>query len=310
MRLTRRGLLGLSVARLLTAKDDAGWITALGGKVERDAAGNVVAANLAQTWINDAETIELAGLRKLERLNLAHTRISDEGLLHLRPARQIRELSLMFTEQITDQGMTAIKEWRALVKLNVRGTRVADGTLGIVSGLTQLESLDLTNTLVTENGLEGLIPLTKIRHLALGQSRVPESAMEMLRFLNTLESLDLSGPRGAQRRTEKAKSTSLAEPLVRAMAELHGLRTLKLGHTTVGAEDLRKLGPKLGKVEKLGLEGCPQVNDDAARALGEWAGLRYLDLQDTAVSAGAVDALKKARPGLKVLTGGDAQKES
>src|SRR5438128_1210806 len=57
---------------------DTNWITNLGGKIERDAAGRIVAVNLRGSWINDAGMIELARLPDLERLDLSHTRISDE----------------------------------------------------------------------------------------------------------------------------------------------------------------------------------------------------------------------------------------
>ena len=99
---------------------DIGWIARLGGKVERDPAGRIVAVNLRGSWINDAEMIELARLPDLERLDLSHTRISDEGMLNLKPAPKIKELNLFYSEWITDQGMTAIKEWKHLKRLNLR----------------------------------------------------------------------------------------------------------------------------------------------------------------------------------------------
>ena len=40
-----------------------------------------------------------------------------------------RSGDLLYAEQITDLGMNAIKGWRSLKRLNVRGTRVADDTL-------------------------------------------------------------------------------------------------------------------------------------------------------------------------------------
>src|SRR5436189_615338 len=152
----------LPIAAFLYGAAAPEWIRTLGGKIEQDAAGNIVAVNLSTSWVNDTEILELAALPKLERLDLSHTRISDEGLLHLRPARQIQELNLLYAEQITDQGMNAIRDWRALKSLNVRGTRISDGTLAIVAKLPQLESLDIASTAVTENGLAGLIPLTHL----------------------------------------------------------------------------------------------------------------------------------------------------
>ena len=134
--LKRRLLLVLIATPLLAVGPDTDWIARLGGKVERDPAGRIVAVNLRGSWINDAEMIELARLPDLERLDLSHTRISDEGMLNLKPAPKIKELKLFYSEWITDQGMTAIKGWKNLKRLDVRGTRISDGTLEIVSHLT------------------------------------------------------------------------------------------------------------------------------------------------------------------------------
>jgi hypothetical protein len=106
------------------------WISRLGGT------GDGVAVKLSGTWVNDSELLDLAAMPGLERLDLSHTRISDEGLLLLRPAKRIRELNLLYAEQITDQGMNAIKQWRrSCGALNVRGTRIGDGTMTVASGL-------------------------------------------------------------------------------------------------------------------------------------------------------------------------------
>src|SRR5262252_4072857 len=167
----RRSLVCLLAAAPLFAAD-TGWIARLGGKIERDPAGRIVAVNLRGSWVNDADMIELARLPDLERLDLSHTRISDEGMLNLKAAPKIAELKLFYSEWITDQGLTAIKEWKHLKRLDVRGTRISDGTLEIVSGLTGLEALDIAHTEVTDLGLENLITLINLKELSLGRGRL------------------------------------------------------------------------------------------------------------------------------------------
>src|SRR5947207_12496990 len=134
----KRSLLLTPLAAPLLAIDTT-WITRLGGKIERDPAGRIVAVNLRGGWISDVEMIELARLPDLERLDLSHTRISDEGMLNLKPAPKVKELKLFYSEWITDQGMTAIKDWKHLRRLNLRGTRIYDGTLEIVSRMPGIE---------------------------------------------------------------------------------------------------------------------------------------------------------------------------
>src|SRR5688572_11791620 len=155
----KHSLLLTGFAISLLGAESSDWITRLGGKVERDTAGNIVAVNLRGSWINDIEMLDLARLPHLQKLDLSHTRISDEGMLRLKNAPRITDLNLFYSEWLTDQGLTAIKGWKHLKRLNLRGTRISDGTLEIISGLTGLEALDVANTPVTDNGLDYLITL-------------------------------------------------------------------------------------------------------------------------------------------------------
>ena len=80
------------------------------------------------------------------------------------------------------------------------------------------------------------------------------------------------------------------------------LRVLKLGYSAIGAEGLRILGT-VATIEKLGLEGCRRVNDEAMAELAKWKNLKYLDVQDTEVTQAGVDALKKTNPAIAILSG-------
>ncbi len=299
----RRTVLGLAAAPWLRAASGEEWIERLGGTVEHDASGQVVAARLAGTWVNDSELLELLAYPKLRKLDLSHTRIGDEGLLHLRPARGIEDLNLFYAEQITDQGLNAIKQWRGLKRLDVRGTRVADGALAVAGQLPALESLDVANTAITDSGLDNLVSLTRLKHLAIGRSRLGDSAAASIRFLNTLESLDLSGPRAANR-NQNAAAGNMADVLVRAIAELAGLRVLKLGHSNIDGTGLATLAPALGKLEQLGLEGCSKVDDEALRTIAKWSSVRRLDVQDTKTSREGLAWFRAARPEVRLLENG------
>jgi Leucine-rich repeat (LRR) protein len=297
----------LAVSGMLHAGDVTDWIAELGGKVQRDAAGNVVAVNLRGTWVDDVEMIDIARLPNLQRLDLSHTRITDEGMLHLKPASQIEDLDLYYAEWITDQGMTAIRNWNKLKRLNMRGTRISNGTLEIVSHMPQLEALDISNSQITDNGMDMLITLTNLKELSLGQGRVSAADLGFLRVLTTLTSLDIGGAKptppdmGGNRQVRRDPAPTLPENTIKAMAELNELRVLRMGYTGVSGGDLKALSV-LQNVEKLGLQECPRVDDAALAELVYWKSLKYLDLQDTKVTEQGVAALRKAKPGLVILT--------
>jgi len=296
----------LTVGGMLHAGDVTDWVAGLGGKVQRDAAGNVVAVNLRGTWVDDFEMMDIARLPKLQRLDLSHTRITDEGMLHLKPASQVEDLNLYYAEWVTDQGMTAIRNWKKLKRLDVRGTRISNGTLDIVSHMPQLEALDISNSQITDNGMDMLITLTNIKELSLGQGRGSAGDLEFLRVLTTLTSLDIGGakptpPDMGNRKTGRDPAPPLPEKTIKAMAELKELRVLRMGYTGVSSADLKALSV-LQNVEKLGLQECPRVDDSALAELRNWKSLKYLDLQDTKVTEQGVAALRKAKPGLVILT--------
>ncbi len=286
----------------LAATGSVDWVDGLGGRVDRDAAGEITGVHLRGTWVSDTELLNLARLPKLERLDLSHTRITDEGVLHLKTARQIKDLNLYYAEQVTDQGMTAIREWKELKRLNLRGTRVSDGSLAIVGGLTQLEALDIAYTEFTDNGLDALVPLTQLKELAIGRSKLGKNALEVLRLLPTLELLDLGGPHPGAGGLRSKEGTPMPDDLPHAIATLKQLRTLKLSYSQIGADGLRILSA-LDRVEKLALEGSARVDDQALVELAKWKSLHYLDVQATKVTPQGVAALEKAKPGIVVLSG-------
>ena len=97
----------------------------------------------------------------------------------------------------------------------------------------------------------------------------------------------------------------MPETMLRAIAELKELRTLKLGYSSISGDGLKILSA-LAKVEKLGLEGCARIDDSAASGLAAWKGLKYVDVQYSRVTSPGVEALRKARPDLVILVKPDA----
>src|SRR4051794_40339167 len=106
----RPAILFLLTCVCFAAREPDDWIGRLGGTAERNAAEATTGLNLRGSWVNDTEMLAVADLPELQKLDLSHTRISDEGLLRLKSARKITDLSLFYSEWITDQGLTAVRE--------------------------------------------------------------------------------------------------------------------------------------------------------------------------------------------------------
>lgn len=286
-------------AGLLAAAGPADWITAAGGTVKVDAAGRITGVDLRASWVTDSDMPLLAQLPHLSHLDLSMTRITDRGLQQLKSAPAIVELNLYYAEQITDEGLAAIKGWKRLRRLNVRGTRITDSTLEHAASVPTLEALDVGYAQVTDVGLDHLASLTNLRELSLGGNKLTDAGLQSLRYLTALTHLDLAG---VQRTDSGLWSVSLTDAGVEAIATLKSLRQLRFDGLPVSGRSLEKL-KGLTKLERISLQGCRRVGDDAAPILASWPALKTVDVKGTAVGTEAVAILRQSRPAMQVFAG-------
>jgi internalin A len=290
----------LLASGVLAATGPAAWIEAAGGVVTRDRAGQISGVDLHASWVTDSDLTELAALPALTRLDLSMTRITDRGLLELKPALNIADLNLYYAELVTDQGLAALKGWKRLKRLNLRGTKITDSTLQFLNGLTSLEALDIGFAQVTDSGLARLNALSNLKDLSIGGNKLTDAGLQALRQMPALTSLDLSGE---QRTDSGLWSVSLTESGLDSIATLKDLRHLRLNGVAISPRGLEKL-KGLGKLERLDLQACARINDDAVPVLESLPVLRMVDVSGAAMSDKAQGDLRKARPGLQVVASG------
>ncbi|HUQ95290.1 MAG TPA: hypothetical protein VM120_26670 [Bryobacteraceae bacterium] len=265
------------------------WIAKLGGQFERDAQDRVIAVSLRATWASDADIAALTAFGQLERLDLSRTRITDRALFHLRNVRSLQEVDLAFAEQVGDPAHAVIRDWKNLRRLNLRGTRVGDATAAAAGALTNLESLDLALTDVQDFGFEAISAAGGLKALALGGSRISEASLQFLRQMVKLELLDLSAPTAA---IGFKGGMTLTDRSFNAIASLGKLKDLRLGYNRFPGRALAGLNP----LERLGLEFCGGVGDEAVPRLAAWRGLKIVDLHGTKMTAKGVEELRQLRP--------------
>lgn len=139
---------------------------------------------LTQTAITDAALEHLAKNMKITTIMCANTRISDKGLAAFAPTTHVSSLDLGGT-QITDAGLTHISP-SPLESLKVgQNSRITDrGAAIIAAGMSNLESLHVSNTSVSFSGLQQIargcpklkelgivgLPLSKLQVMQLQQS--------------------------------------------------------------------------------------------------------------------------------------------
>jgi Leucine-rich repeat (LRR) protein len=291
-----RGLVLLALAASAGAAADTRWIEKAGGVVTIEE-GKVVAADLRSSWITDSDMPRLAQLPDLKRLDLSLTRISDRGLHALKTAPAIEDLNLYFAEQITDEGASVVRNWRHLRRLNLRGTKITDSTLEFVAAVPTIEWLDIGWAQITDTGLDRLTSLTHLRWLTMGGNKLTDTSLQFLRQMPQIEYLDIGG----QQRTDSGLwSLLLTDTGIQAIATVTELRELRLSGTAVTSRGLALLQP-LPKLERLSLQGCRRLRDDATSTLSTFHHLQWLDLKDSGLNKDAVARVRSALPDCKVV---------
>jgi Leucine-rich repeat (LRR) protein len=286
-----------TIAALSAPTTDPAWVSDAGGVLIKDAAGSITGVDLRSSWATDADLADLAKLPTLKTLDLSLSRISDRGMRSLRGATGIVDLNLYFAEQVTDEGMSAIKGWKNLKRLNVRGTKITDMTLEFVSTIPTLESLDVGYAEITDVGLDHLTSLPNLRALTIGGNKLTDMGVHLLRQMPQLTYLDIGG---SQRTDSGLWSVSLTESGVESMATLVELRELRLAGTPVSGRSMEKL-KALVKLERLVLQNCKRIADDSVPILSSFATLRVLDVKGTAITEQGAATLKKNLPNAQVL---------
>jgi internalin A len=300
----------------IRAGGDAQWIEDAGGAVIRDAAGRITGVDLRASWVTDTDLRKLRQLPFLSYLDLSLTRITDQGMQELKNVTGIVDLNLYFAEYVTDEGLAAIKDWKKLKRLNLHGTKVSDTTLEHISGITTLESVNVGSAMITDVGIERLVSLPNLKELTMGGNELGDAGLQALRQIPGLTYLDLSGRQGTD---SNIWAINLSDVGLDAVLTLKELRELRFGCTskgigiegarfaTVSTTDvsvrwLEKL-KALPKLEKLKLQGCSRVGDEAVGALIALPNLREMDLKGTSVTEKGLTALRAAKPKAQIYFG-------
>jgi internalin A len=296
--------------------DDSRWIEDAGGKVIRDASGRITGIDLRASWVTDSDLRKLSRYPALKSLNLSLTRITDQGMQELRNLPNIEDLDLRYAEYVTDEGIAAIKNWKKLKRLDLHGTKASDTALEHIAGIAALETLDAGSIMLTDVGLERLAALPNLKALTMGGNKLGDAGLQAFRQMPGITYLDLSGRQGTD---SNVWAISMSDVGLDAILTLTRLRELRFGCTSlgVGIEGTRlatvsamSVTPRwlekmkvLKNLQRLNLQGCDRIDDEAVDILSAFPNLEEVDLKGTAVTSQGLAKLHAARPKLRILSG-------
>jgi hypothetical protein len=270
------------------------WIadTTTGGELELPALPELVELNLYQHRVSDKTLAPLLG-PKLQVLSVAGANVTDATLAALEKCPDLRKVTLSYTSA-TERGLDVFARLKKLEEVELAATFELGAPTGrALAGLPGLRRLTVRGRAVaTADGFWAeLRTAPKLAHLTL-RGGASTDALRAIAALPALEVLEIPG-------------TALARVDLRALAAAKRLRRLDLSYAAglTGAT-----GPELAALTNVRelviantLSGDQTGRDNLVPFLGRLSGLKYLNIDQTGITAEGQRKLKERLPGCTVV---------
>lgn len=166
---------------------------------------------------------------------------------------------------------------RETESVNLSDSSVTDGALFALTNLPNLHSLNLSHTNITDRAVEPILKLNSLTELDLGKTKLSAHALGRLGAMQNLQKLTLS-------------STDFNDDAAAHLSKLENLNELDLRDSQITDSGLSELA-KAQKITSLALSGC-RITNSGLKSIAKMK-LSRLDLWDTDVTAGGISNLQK-----------------
>ncbi|KAL0010776.1 hypothetical protein SO802_005884 [Lithocarpus litseifolius] len=181
---------------------------------------NLESLNLSFTVIDDGGLRKLSGLSSLKSLNLDVRQISDAGLAALTSLTGLNHLDL-FGARITDAGTNHLRNFKNLRSLEICGGGLTDTGVKNIKNLSYLRLLNLSqNSNLTDKTLELISGLTELVSLNVSNSRITSVGLRHLKTLKNMKSLTLEGCKVTANDIKRLQSTDLPNLIAKMLSKL------------------------------------------------------------------------------------------
>lgn len=186
----------------------------------------------------DSDFRDLAALSDLQELRLSGEGISDNIMPTVGGLKKLRELSLhepLPKKKITDEGVKSLSGLKNLEILELESTGVTDQCLATIGNLSTLTHLNVSNTKIAGSGMKHLLKLKNLKTLRLIQTPLGDEGVQEIARIDSLRNLSIA-------------STNVTDVGLKEIAAMSGLEYLFIGRNTRATEkgitELRKALPK------------------------------------------------------------------
>jgi hypothetical protein len=138
----------------------------------------------------DVGLTNLSQLKSLKSLSVS-CNISDAGLKIIGASTELRWLGFDSARMLSDSGLASLADLKKLQFLRLKDCRITGVGFKELTGLTDLQTLEMPLTTVTDAGLRDICKLKGIRHLVLCYTNVSLTGVSDVAALSDLLTLDL-----------------------------------------------------------------------------------------------------------------------
>jgi len=223
--------------------------------------------SLAGEQVSQMEFENVCHIEELRWLDLSLTDLPDNWYQALPRLQNLEVLSLVGKE-VTEEILTHIAKLPSLQTLILDGASI-NGNLSPIAGHSNLQSLLLARSSVTDDDLLVLETLPNLRKLNLSETQVSDAAGTVLRDLKEITHLQLSG-------------TSITDKTLADISKMTELQVLRVDFTKVTNVGIASLNNS--KLHTLGLIGTA-VNNEISDLLAGQSNLQSVFLYETEVDS-------------------------
>lgn len=171
--------------------------------------------------VTDLHFANVASFPDLRVLHLRNTAVTDAALVHLSALRELRNLTIV--GKVSDGGLRHMSGLSNLEALDLGNNQIGGAGLVNLSNLPKLKQLFLHDNPISDEGLSHIGEISSLEMLSLSNSSVTDDGLDHLTTLTGLVHLGLS-------------RTNVTDSGLAHLAKLTSLRTLELNGTEVTEE--------------------------------------------------------------------------
>ncbi len=269
--------------------------------------------NISGSAVTDAGIRMLSPFTALTQLNLASLRINGAGLDGLQPLDNLREMSMVSLQMESSAGWEHLGKLTQVETLNLTLTNITDAEIPVLLKMTGLKDLNIGSTSITDAGLAQLVVMENLQILrmegtrkingtglkAFAQSK-QKTALRCLYAANTLLSREgmSNVKRIASLEVFDNSLTGLNDQLFFELKGATNLKTLAVGSNNLSAAS----GPtiqSMRNLENLDLRQNP-VGSQVLTAIAKLTDLRTLNLTKTGCTPANVQDFRRLRKNCEV----------